>query len=147
MGCGSQTFFSLVQGLGTATTLRRDHTAFDSNVCITRGPTAPIWRLISPPTGQGPSAEEIEEEKREALNVETRVLDARDLDLEPESFDAAISRLVLMLIPERAGDGINGDSDQCVVSPGGAVSSSATFFRSSPNERMTSASPLLRTTI
>ena len=35
-------------------------------------------------------------------NVETRVLDARDLDLEPESFDAAISRLVLMLIPERA---------------------------------------------
>jgi ubiquinone/menaquinone biosynthesis C-methylase UbiE len=35
-------------------------------------------------------------------NVETRVLDARSLDLEPESFDAAISRLALMLIPERA---------------------------------------------
>ena len=35
-------------------------------------------------------------------NVETRVLDARDLDLEPESFDAAISRLALMLVPERA---------------------------------------------
>ena len=35
-------------------------------------------------------------------NVETRVVDARDLDLEPESFDAAISRLALMLIPERA---------------------------------------------
>jgi ubiquinone/menaquinone biosynthesis C-methylase UbiE len=35
-------------------------------------------------------------------NVETRVLDARNLDLEPESFDAAISRLALMLIPERA---------------------------------------------
>ncbi len=35
-------------------------------------------------------------------NVETRVLDARDLDLEPESFDAAISRLALMLLPERA---------------------------------------------
>jgi ubiquinone/menaquinone biosynthesis C-methylase UbiE len=34
-------------------------------------------------------------------NVETRVLDARSLDLEPESFDAAISRLGLMLIPER----------------------------------------------
>ena len=34
-------------------------------------------------------------------NVETRVVDARDLDLEPESFDAAISRLALMLIPER----------------------------------------------
>ena len=34
--------------------------------------------------------------------METRVLDARDLDLEPESFDAAISHLVLMLIPERA---------------------------------------------
>ena len=35
-------------------------------------------------------------------NVETRVQDARDLDLEPESFDAAISRLALMLLPERA---------------------------------------------
>jgi len=35
-------------------------------------------------------------------NVETRRVDARDLDLEPESFDAAISRLALMLIPERA---------------------------------------------
>jgi len=35
-------------------------------------------------------------------NVETRVVDARELDLEPESFDAAISRLALMLIPERA---------------------------------------------
>jgi ubiquinone/menaquinone biosynthesis C-methylase UbiE len=35
-------------------------------------------------------------------NVETRVLDARDLDLEPESFDAVISRLALMLLPERA---------------------------------------------
>src|SRR5262249_18379975 len=34
-------------------------------------------------------------------NVETRVRDACDLDLEPESFDAAISRLALMLIPER----------------------------------------------
>lgn len=35
-------------------------------------------------------------------NVETQVLDARDLDLEPESFDAAISRLALMLVPDRA---------------------------------------------
>ena len=35
-------------------------------------------------------------------NVETRLQDACDLDLEPESFDAAISRLALMLIPERA---------------------------------------------
>ena len=34
-------------------------------------------------------------------SVETRVADARDLDLEPESFDAAISRLALELIPER----------------------------------------------
>ena len=34
--------------------------------------------------------------------MEARVRDARDLDLEPESFDAAISRLALMLIPERA---------------------------------------------
>lgn len=35
-------------------------------------------------------------------NVETRLVDARELNLEPESFDAAISRLALMLIPERA---------------------------------------------
>jgi SAM-dependent methyltransferase len=35
-------------------------------------------------------------------NVETRVRDARDLSLEPESFDAAIARLALMLVPERA---------------------------------------------
>lgn len=35
-------------------------------------------------------------------NVETRLRDARNLDLEPESFDAAISRLALMLVPERA---------------------------------------------
>ena len=34
-------------------------------------------------------------------NVETRVMDARDLGLEPESFDAAICRLGLMLIPGR----------------------------------------------
>jgi SAM-dependent methyltransferase len=35
-------------------------------------------------------------------NVETRLMDARMLDLKPESFDAAISRVALMLIPERA---------------------------------------------
>ena len=35
-------------------------------------------------------------------NVETRVLDARNLDVKPESVDAAISRFALMLIPERA---------------------------------------------
>jgi SAM-dependent methyltransferase len=34
-------------------------------------------------------------------NVETQVMDARNLDLEPESFDAAICRLGLMLIPGR----------------------------------------------
>jgi len=34
-------------------------------------------------------------------NIETRVMDARSLDLDPESFDAAISRLALMLIPQR----------------------------------------------
>ena len=34
-------------------------------------------------------------------NVETRVVDARSLDVDPELFDAAISRLALMLIPER----------------------------------------------
>jgi SAM-dependent methyltransferase len=36
-------------------------------------------------------------------NIETRVLDARDLNLvEPASFDAAMARLALMLVPERA---------------------------------------------
>jgi len=47
--------------------------------------------------------------RREGLtNVRTRVMDARVLELEPESFDAAICRLALMLIPERdkALDGI-----------------------------------------
>jgi ubiquinone/menaquinone biosynthesis C-methylase UbiE len=34
-------------------------------------------------------------------NVETRLMDARSLELEPGSFDAAISRFALMLIPER----------------------------------------------
>jgi ubiquinone/menaquinone biosynthesis C-methylase UbiE len=34
-------------------------------------------------------------------NVETYVTDARDLGVEPDSFDAAISRLALMLIPQR----------------------------------------------
>lgn len=36
------------------------------------------------------------------LNVETRVMDARHLSFESDAFDAAISRLALMLIPERA---------------------------------------------
>ena len=42
------------------------------------------------------------EAAREAglANVETRVVDARSLDLEPDSFDAAISRNGLMLIPD-----------------------------------------------
>ena len=45
----------------------------------------------------------LSEAAREAglANVETRVMDARQLDLEPEWFDAAICRLALMLIPER----------------------------------------------
>jgi SAM-dependent methyltransferase len=40
--------------------------------------------------------------RKEGLgNVQTRLVDARALELEPESFDAAICRLALMLIPER----------------------------------------------
>jgi ubiquinone/menaquinone biosynthesis C-methylase UbiE len=40
--------------------------------------------------------------RKEGLtNVQTRLTDARRLELEPESFDAAICRLALMLIPER----------------------------------------------
>jgi SAM-dependent methyltransferase len=43
-----------------------------------------------------------EEIRRAGLtNVETRVMDARSLDLGPDSFDAVISRLGIMLIPER----------------------------------------------
>jgi ubiquinone/menaquinone biosynthesis C-methylase UbiE len=34
-------------------------------------------------------------------NVETRIMDARRLDVEPASFDAAICRSALMLLPER----------------------------------------------
>jgi len=34
-------------------------------------------------------------------NVQTRLMDARRLELEPESFDGAICRLALMLIPQR----------------------------------------------
>jgi SAM-dependent methyltransferase len=34
-------------------------------------------------------------------NVQTQLMDARSLELVPESFDAAICRLALMLIPER----------------------------------------------
>ncbi len=34
-------------------------------------------------------------------NVQTRLIDARQLELEPKSFDAGICRLALMLIPER----------------------------------------------
>jgi ubiquinone/menaquinone biosynthesis C-methylase UbiE len=41
-------------------------------------------------------------QQAELRNLETRVLDARHLDLQSDSFDAAISRLALMLIPERA---------------------------------------------
>jgi ubiquinone/menaquinone biosynthesis C-methylase UbiE len=45
----------------------------------------------------------LDEAAKEAglANVETRVMDARQLDLEPASFDAAICRMALMLIPER----------------------------------------------
>lgn len=40
--------------------------------------------------------------RKEGLtNVQTRLMDGRRLELEPESFDAAICRLALMLIPER----------------------------------------------
>lgn len=49
-------------------------------------------------------------------NIETRVLDARELDLAPASFDAVISRLGLMLLPDlpQALRGIYG-----VLRPGG----------------------------
>jgi SAM-dependent methyltransferase len=45
----------------------------------------------------------LREAAREAglVNVETRVMDARQLEVEPESFDAAICQSALMLIPER----------------------------------------------
>ena len=69
-------------------------------------------------------------------NVETRVMDARSLDLEPESFDAAICRLGLMLIPEReqALIGI-----RRVLKPGGRL---AAIVFSSPATNAFIASPL-----
>ena len=39
--------------------------------------------------------------KEGLTNVQTRLMDARLLELEPEFFDAAVCRLALMLIPER----------------------------------------------
>lgn len=69
-------------------------------------------------------------------NVETRVMDARSLDLEPESFDAAICRLGLMLIPEReqALIGI-----RRALKPGGRL---AALVFSSPEQNAFIASPL-----
>ena len=46
-------------------------------------------------------AAEDETDKAGISNVETRVMDARSLDLESDSFDAAISRMGIMLMPER----------------------------------------------
>ena len=47
--------------------------------------------------------ETADEQAREAglANVETRVMDARNLDLESDAFDAVISRMGIMLMPER----------------------------------------------
>jgi SAM-dependent methyltransferase len=44
---------------------------------------------------------EDEADKAGISNVETRVMDARSLDLESDSFDGAISRMGIMLMPER----------------------------------------------
>ena len=44
---------------------------------------------------------EDEADKAGVSNIETRVMDARSLELESESFDAAISRMGIMLMPER----------------------------------------------
>jgi ubiquinone/menaquinone biosynthesis C-methylase UbiE len=78
------------------------------------------------------------ESAREAglAHVETRVLDARGLDLEPDSFDAAICRLGLMFIPEReqALIGI-----RRVLKPGGRL---AAVVFSSPARNAFVASPL-----
>jgi ubiquinone/menaquinone biosynthesis C-methylase UbiE len=69
-------------------------------------------------------------------NVETRVMDARSLDLEPESFDAVICRLGLMLIParEQALLGI-----RRILKPGGRL---AAIVFSSPARNAFVASPL-----
>ena len=69
-------------------------------------------------------------------NVETRVMDARRMELESESFDAAICRLGLMLIPGR---------DQAmteirrVLKPGGRL---AAVVPSSPEKNPLTALPL-----
>ena len=55
-------------------------------------------------TDLSPSMLDIAEEEADKAglaNVETRVMDARSLDLESDSFDAVISRMGIMLMPER----------------------------------------------
>ena len=44
---------------------------------------------------------EEEADKAGLANIETRVMDARTLELESDSFDAVVSRMGIMLIPER----------------------------------------------
>jgi SAM-dependent methyltransferase len=58
--------------------------------------------------------------RREGLtNVETRVMDAEDLTLESDSFDAVISRIALMLFPNR----VKALSEmRRVLKPGGKIS-------------------------
>ena len=69
-------------------------------------------------------------------NVETRVMDARSLDLAPESFDAVICRLGLMLIPERERAMIE---IRRVLKTGGRL---AAIVFSSPERNVFIASPL-----
>ena len=62
----------------------------------------PTGRVLA--TDLSPSMLEVaEDEARKAglTNVETRVMDARTLELESDSFDAVISRMGIMLMPER----------------------------------------------
>jgi ubiquinone/menaquinone biosynthesis C-methylase UbiE len=62
----------------------------------------PDGHVLATDIAQGMLDVAAEELRRAGLtNVETRVMDAQSLDLESDSFDAVISRMGIMLIPER----------------------------------------------
>ena len=99
------------------------------------GPTGSILATDLSPT----MLEAAADVAREAgfTNVETRVMDAQDLQLDPDSFDAAISRfgLMLMAVPQQALAGI-----RRALKPGGKL---AAIVFSTPETNPLQALPVL----
>ena len=106
---------SRARSMGPATELMMDlaglqpgHHVLD--IAAGTGDTSLIAACRVGPTGHvlatdlSPSMLEVatdEARKADLANVETRVMDARTLDLESDSFDAVMSRMGIMLMPER----------------------------------------------